>query len=76
MKVEGFISGRHRYCLHVVLKTGRTRHCRVIAYTQSELNHEAKQVIKDRGYWEEVERVYATRIDCNIVPERVRLKAA
>jgi hypothetical protein len=44
----------------------------MIVRTQEELDYEAKFLIKDRGYWEEVDRVYATRIDCNIMPEGVR----
>ncbi len=75
MKVEGFIPGYHRYRLHVILKTGPNFRCRVIAGTQAELDYEAKFLIKDRGYWEEVDRVYATRIDCMVAPEGVRLVA-
>jgi hypothetical protein len=75
MKVQGFISGCHRYRLHVVLQSGFKFCHTVFACTQAELDHEAKFVIKDRGYWEEVERVYATRIDCPAVPERVRRAA-
>ena len=72
MKVEGFVSGCHKYRLHIVLQTGQTFTCRVIALTQRELDYEAKVLIKARGYWEEVDRVYATRIDCITMPERVR----
>lgn len=75
MKVEGFVSGCHRYRLNIVLNTGQKLHCRVTACTQAELNYEAKWLIEDRGYWEEVDRVYATRIDCMAAPERVRQAA-
>ncbi len=74
LTVEGFVSG-HRYRLHVVLQNGRKVYFRVFANTQAELDEEAKFLIKDRGYWEEVDRVYATRIDCMPMSGRARRAA-
>lgn len=74
-KVTGYIPGCRKYRLHIVLKTGEMRYTIFRVLTQAEFNSEAKRIIRDRGFWEEVDRVYATRIDCKPVPGRARRAA-
>lgn len=71
--------GQYRYRLHFVLKDGFVESLRVYADSQKELEREAKRVLEDicdyDGRSAEVDRVYSTRIDCPIEPERVRQAA-
>ncbi len=66
------------YCLAAVFKDGREYYHHFYPSSQAELNADVKELLSDAREWgfcEEVERVYATRIDCMAVPEGVRRAA-
>ncbi len=79
LKLTGYKSGHYSYNLHFILKGGKTFDRAIWVDSRNELLKYARgciEEIREWGWCEEIERVYATRYDCTARPERVRREAA
>ncbi len=74
-KVPGYIRGHHSYIFRMVLKGGKKFEWCTYVESQRELDKELvyyTRLVREWGWCEEIERVYATRYDCMTKPEGVR----
>ena len=77
--MPGYIRGHDGYRIHVVLKGGKELSWHTWAESQKALNEEGefyRKLVREWGYSEEIDRVYATRYDCMDTLGRAQQRAA